>query len=150
MSLLVSFPLVSWLSADVQCSYYKCMYATRPINCQVLAWLYLSVQANKRALRFCLKLFFLSSAWLILHFCFACFSAANESLWYFELVTYPRQHFCANDVYLVVGCIRMQLTCLLSVFSPYWQPSYPFGSKKLEGIESRLMICVHHSHDWGQ
>ena len=50
---------------------------------------------------------FLSSACLILHFCFVCSSATSESLWYFELVTYLRPHFCANDVYMVVGCIRM-------------------------------------------
>jgi hypothetical protein len=37
------FLLVSWISAYVQCSYCKCLCATRPVNCQVLAWLYLSV-----------------------------------------------------------------------------------------------------------
>ena len=135
--------------AYFQCCYYKCLCATRLVNCQVLAWLYLSVEANIHALRFCLKLFFLSSACLILHFCFVCSSATSESLWYFELVTYLRTHFCANDVYMAVGCIRMQLICLLSVSSPCWQPSYPFGSKQEEGIESKSMLYVHHSHDWG-
>jgi hypothetical protein len=47
-------------------------------------------------------------------FIFICSSA----LWYLELVTYLRPHFCANDVYMAVGCIRMQLICLLSVSSP--------------------------------
>jgi hypothetical protein len=35
---------------------------------------------------------------------------------YFE--TYLRPHFCANDVYMAIGCTRMQLICLLSVSSP--------------------------------
>ena len=63
--------------------------------------------------------YFLSSACLILHFYFICSSATSESLWYFELVTYLRPHFYANDVYMAIGCIRMQLICLLSVSSPY-------------------------------
>ena len=37
---------------------------------------------------------------------------------YFELVTYLRPHFYANDVYMAMGCIRMQLICLLFVSSP--------------------------------
>jgi hypothetical protein len=77
-----------------------------------------SVWANKQALRFYLKLFFLSSAGLILNFWFVCSSATSESLRYFELVTYLRPYFYANDVYMDVGCIRMQLICLLSVSSP--------------------------------
>jgi hypothetical protein len=65
-----------------------------------------------------LNYFFLSSAFLILHLCFVCSSATSESLWYFELVTYLRPHFCANGVYMAIGCIRMQLICLLSMSSP--------------------------------
>ena len=37
---------------------------------------------------------------------------------YFELVTYLRPHFYANDVYMAIGCIRMQLIYLLYVSSP--------------------------------
>jgi hypothetical protein len=37
---------------------------------------------------------------------------------YFELVTYLRPHFCANDVYMAVRRIMMHLICLLSVSSP--------------------------------
>ena len=86
-------------------------FVLAPVTCR-------SVQVNKQALHFCLKLFFLSSACLILHLSFICSSATRESLWYFELITYLRPHFCANDVYMAVGCIRMQLICLLSVCSP--------------------------------
>ena len=115
----------------------------------LLDYTYLSRQTY-RPFASALNYFFLSSACLILHFCFVCSSATSASLWYFELVTYLRPHFCANGVYMAVGCIWMQLICLLSKSSPCWQPSYPFGSKQEEGIESKSMLCVHHSHHWGQ
>ena len=118
------------------------------IKC-LLDYTYLSRQTN-RLFASALKLFFLSSACLILHFCFIRSSATSESLWYFELVTYLMPHFCANDVYMAIGCIRMQLICLLSMSSLCWQPSYPFGSKQEEGIKSKSMLCVHHSQHWGQ
>ena len=83
----------------------------------LLDYTYLSRQTY-RPFASALNYFFLSNASLILHFCFVCSSATSESLWYFELLTYLRPHFCANDVYMVVRCITMQLICLLSVSSP--------------------------------
>ena len=80
----------------------------------LLDYTYLSRQTY-RPFASALNYFFLSSACLILHFCFICSSTTSESLWYFKLVTYLRPHFCANDVYKAVGCIRIQLICLLFV-----------------------------------
>ena len=37
-------------------------------------------------------------------------SATGESLWYFELVTYLRPHFCANDVYIDEDMTPMHMT----------------------------------------
>ena len=148
---LVSFLLMSWFSAYVQCSYCKCLCATRPVNCQVLAWLYLYVWANKQVLCFYLKLFFcLVLAWFYISVSYALVPPVTP-YGIFKLVTYLRPHFWANGVYMAIRCIRMQLICLLSMSSPCWQPSYsyPFGSKQKEGIESKSMLCVHHSDDWG-
>jgi hypothetical protein len=51
-------------------------------------------------------------------FYFICSSATSESLWYFELVTYLMPYFCVNDIYMAIGCIRMQLIYLFfCVFS---------------------------------